>query len=90
MRELEENENRAGYQVELEERLALAGCTVARDAVGRRETLGQVVDPDDEDLDEDELEDEELFDQVLEPEHARAVVDELEREDAGDVAGGRE
>jgi hypothetical protein len=89
MRELEETENRAGYQVELEERLALAGCSVAKRSIALRETLGQV-DADDEDLDEDELEDEEEeFLQVLELEHARFLVDELEREDAGDVADGR-
>jgi len=90
MRELEERENRAGYADELEERLALAGCKVARDAASRRETLGQVLDPDDEDLDEDELEDEELFHQVLEPGHALFVLAALERENAGDVAGGKE
>jgi len=73
MRELEEKENRAGYQEELEERLALAGCRVAKRRIASRETLGQL-DPDDEDLDEDELEDEEL--QVL------AGVDQLELVDA--------
>jgi len=85
-----ERENRAGYQVELEERLALAGCKAAQAAVQLREALGQVEDPDDEDLDEDELEDDELLARAVELECALFVVDELERGDAGDVAGGRE
>jgi hypothetical protein len=63
MRELEERENRAGYQDELEERLALAGCSVAKRRIASRAVVDQV-DADDEDLDEDELEDEELEDQV--------------------------
>lgn len=80
MRELIADENRAGYGRELEERLALAGCPVARDAMIRRETRG-LVDADDEVEEEDELEDEEFaagrVDQVLE--RVRAALDRLLR-----------
>lgn len=87
MHELVEDENREGYERELEERLAIAGCPVARAQVRARELVDQV-DADDEDLDEDELEDEELVHhQVIELDHARTIVGELDRR--RDVAAAR-
>lgn len=90
MREMFELENGEGYRRELEERLALAGCS-RHETKGRiRETLGQLLDPDDEDLDEDELEDEELVHQALDFIEERGVLKELELESAGDVRRRRE
>ena len=67
------------------------GTSRGRELVAPAELeVDQVEDGDVDVEDEDELEDEELFDQVLELEHARAILEELERADAGDVAGGKE
>lgn len=90
MRELEEDQNRAGYAEELEERLALAGCRTARDAMIRRVSRAQSEDPDEEDLDEDELEEEELVDQVVELEHALVVAAAIQSSRRPTRAGGKE
>lgn len=60
MREIEEDQNRAGYQEELEERLALAGAAPSGD-LPRRPERGETPDPDADDQEEDELEDEEAL-----------------------------
>lgn len=78
MRELFEHENAEGYELELRERLAAAGCDVARRALASEPELDQVEDEDEDEL-EDEDEDElgELL-TVLEPAHALYVALRLE------------